>query len=414
MTGHTLTATGATRADLGLRPVDLHLVDQRVAGRVIPPPADAVAEEERWAMVADEPLSLLRVLGPEGDDGATAGRRAGERIRALVAAGRYHHHGPVLAVHELVADHHRQRGLIAGIPLEDVRAGRVRAHEQTRAHREEKLSAFLDAAGMDVSPVLLTHTLIPELDHLLDTVVTGPPDLAFEGWHGVRQRVWVVDDPDLQARIRTAAAPIGLLTIVDGHHRVAAALRTADAASAPDTLLAELIPDRDLRIIGYDRRVELDHPDEADAIMAGLVELAEVRPLPAGVPPRPATRDQLLVGTARGWVSATLRDVPDRLPDRLPVALLQHRVLAPLVGIADPRTDPRLKHVPGLGDLRALDASLHRGPAVAFVPPAVTVDELRSIAEAGEILPPKATYMDPKPGPGVVLRLRDRPVGTDP
>jgi uncharacterized protein (DUF1015 family) len=383
---------------------------------VIPPPTDALDEEQRAELVAEEPLSLLHVLGPEGDDGAAAGRTAGELLRELIAAGRYRPCGPVLAVHELVTPQHRQVGLVAGIPLEDLRAGRVRAHEQTRSDRERKLAEFLDAAGMDVSPVVLTHELVGELDDLVSEVVERSPDLAFLGWHDVRHRVWIVTDEEDQARMRAAAAAIDVLTIVDGHHRVAAALTsdTLGASSGPGTLLAELIPDRDLRMIGYDRVVRTEDPRQVRSVVDALHHVADVEHLGDELPPRPTQQHEVLVGTDRGWLRANFRDPPSELPESLPVALLQDRVLAPCLGIDDPRTDPRLEYVPGLDDLGALHRWLEREQGIAFVPRAVTVDELQRIAGAGRILPPKSTYVDPKPGPGVVLRLRDRAPAKDP
>ncbi len=395
---------------LELQRVDLHLVDQQVAERVIPPPADALDEQQRAELVASEPLSLLHVLGREGDDGAAAGERAGELLRELIDAGRYHDRGAVLAVHELATPRHRQVGLIAGIPIEDVRAGRVRAHEQTRAGRERNLADFLDAAGMDVSPVVLTHEPIDELDAALRQVTEREPDVSFLGWHEVHHRVWIVDSADHAAQIRSAARAIDAFTIVDGHHRVAAALTSVDRGSpgAPPSLLAELVTDRDLCLIGYDRLVRLEHRDQAHGVLESLSQVAEVEPLTAGLPDRPTGRFEMLVGTDTGWVSATFHDPPEGLPDALPAALLQERVLAPYLGIDDPRDDDRLEYVPGLDDLAALERAIQHGPAIAFVPRAVTADELLAVAADGATLPPKSTYVDPKPGPGVVLRLRDR------
>ncbi len=402
-----------TRVDL--RPIDLHLVAGDVAGRVVPPPADALTAEERTQLAAREPLSLLRVLGPEGQEGGPAGRKAGRLIREHVAAGRYSERGPVVAVHELRTPTHRQVGLVAGIPVADVDAGVVRPHEQTRAYREERLAAFLDAAGVDVSPVVLTHTAQPAIDGLVDQVCHADPDLEFDGWGGVRHRVWIVADTSVCERLRTAAGAIAQLTIVDGHHRVAAALRARDNADDRDgaardepLLLAELVADRDLRMVGFDRRVHVADIAEAQRILAGLAGIAHLTDLGIGPPPRPVGAAEMLVAVSDRWWRATFTDVPDELPESLPVSLLQERVLRPIVGIGDPRTDRRLEHVPGLGDLRALDRAVHEAMTMAFVPRAVTVAELQAVARRGAVLPPKSTYVDPKPGPGVLIRLRQR------
>ncbi len=404
------TPVAGRRVDL--RPIDLHLVAGEVAARVVPPPADALSSEERVRLASSEPLSLLRVLGPEGQEGGPAGRRAGRLIREHVAAGYYTGRGRVLAIHELVSPTHRQVGLVAGVPVADVHTGVVRPHEQTRAYREERLAAFLDAAGADVSPVVLTHPAQPAIDALVAEVCHEPPDLKFEGWGGVQHRVWIVDDATVCDGFTDAAGAIEQLTIVDGHHRVAAALRARERSDDPgandETLLAELVADRDLRMVGFDRRVHVGDIGEAQRILAGLSEVAHLADLGIGPPPRPSGAAEMLVASSDRWWRATFTDVPDDLPGSLPVSLLQERVLGPIVGIGDPRTDRRLEHVPGLGDLRALDRSVHAAMTLGFVPRAVTVAELQEVARRGRVLPPKSTYVDPKPGPGVLLRLRPR------
>ncbi len=419
MTPHAASSLPGTGAETGggagvdLRPIDLHVVRDTVAGRVVPPPADAVDPQQRAALAEREPLSLLRVLGPEGQEGAAAGRIAGVRIRELLTAGHYVHRGEVVAVHELRSARHCQVGVIAGVPLADVRAGIVLPHEQTREYREERLAAFLDAAGVDVSPVVLTHRPEAALDEIIAAVMEAVPDVAFEGWGQIRHRVWIIDDASTADRVRRACRPIEQLTIVDGHHRVAAALRTdrqveRGPATADAVLLAELVADRDLRMVGFDRRVHVADHAEAMHILDRLTEVGEVTELGAHPPPRPEGAREVLAAVSGRWVRVTFTDPSPDPPDSLPVSLLQERVLGPMLGIDDPRTDRRLEHLPGLGDLRALDRSLRQAATVAFVPRVVTVAELQEVARRGHVLPPKSTYVDPKPGPGVVVRLRQR------
>lgn len=404
----------AASSGADLSPIDLHLVDQDVADRLVPPPADALDGEQRARLAAGEPLSLLHVLGPEGEDGAAAGHRAGTLLRELETAGHYRHRGEVFAVHELASPVHRQVGLIAGVPLAQVRDGLVRPHEQTRAYRQARLAAFLAAAGADVSPVVLTHPVVSELDGLIALTVEQPPDLAFEGWGELHHRVWIIEEPAVQAAVRRAARSIAQLTIVDGHHRVAAALHaTQDPRQAPP-LLAQLVADRDVRMVGFDRRVHVGDAHDADALLDRLAEVADLEELGASPPPRPTGSRDLVAGRPGRWIRVRFVDVPPGVPDALPVTLLQERILGPILGIGDPRTDRRLDHLPGVGDLRVLARSLESAPTLAFVPRAVTVTELQEVARRGRVLPPKSTYVDPKPGPGVVLRLRERAAAIDP
>ncbi len=405
-----MTGTEPAASPLALQPIDVHLVDPDVATRVVPPPADALDDRQREELRTHEPLSLLHVLGVEGDDGAEAGNLAGQRLRELVAAGRYHHCGPVFAVHRLRTPDHQQTGLVVGLPLAAVVEGRVRAHEQTRSDRERNLADFLDAAAMDVSPVVLTHPEVPGLAEVLDEVTSTVPELVFTGWHDLQHEVWVVRDVPTQERIEQLTGQLEAVTIVDGHHRVAAARASAegDRDRAPRTLLAELVAEPELRLIGFDRQVALRDPEELDRLLAGLPDIADVTPLDGVPSSRPEGEHEILLGSARGWWRIELRDPPTQLPDALPAAQLQDRILAPYLEITDPRTDPRLADVPALETLEH-EASRLSGeePTLLFVPRAVTAKELLAVAEAGEMLPPKSTYADPKPGPGVFVRLRD-------
>lgn len=390
-------------ARLDLRPAELHLVAADVAHRVVAPALDAVTEEERERIVAEEPLSLLRVLGPEGRDGADAGRVAGERIRALVAQGCFVPVGQVFALHELRRGEHRQLGLVAEVPVAHYDDGLVRPHEATRRHHEETLAAFVEAARMDVSPVALTYRARPDVDELVAGITAQPPDLDVVGWGGLGHRVWLVRDGATVRRLRRAFAAVDQLTIVDGHHRVAAARRQA-ATQPAATFLAALFPDRDLAFAGYDRCVETDLPP--DRLLDELGQVGRLTPLGDAPPRRPSRRTEVLALVDGGWYRLDLTGAPDEVPDGLAVVQLQERVLGPLLGITDPRSDPRLVHVPGTAPLEELVERCRGTGRVAFVLPPITLDELQRVAASGGLLPPKSTYSDPKPGPGVFLRLR--------
>jgi hypothetical protein len=194
-------------------------------------------------VVSDTDVDLEDVLAAEQSGGTEAGLRAGAAVRAMVARGALRAVGHTLAVHELAAGDLRQWGIVAGVSVRDVVQGRVRLHEQTRSDRERDLSDFLEAAGLDTAPVVLAHRDLPGLDELMADVADRPPDVALTTADGVDHRVWIVTADDVVLIVATLAALEGL-TVLDGHHRVAAAVRRGD----PDGLLmAELVADAAVR-----------------------------------------------------------------------------------------------------------------------------------------------------------------------
>ena len=395
------------RTRLDLRPADLHVVAEEVAPRVVAPAADAVTDEQRRRLVAEEPLSLAGVFGPEGRDGADAGTVAGDRVRELLAAGGFRHVGPVLGFHELSRGERRQLGLVVEVPVSGWRDGTVLPHEATRSHHERTLADFVDAAGMDISPVALTYRAHSELDELAARATAGRPDLEFVGWGELRHRVWLVrDDAEIEQLLQACGA-LDQLTIVDGHHRVAAAARRAQRhGGAATTFLAALMPDRDLEFASYDRCVELPPDLTAEAFLTRLGEIGPVKAT-GGPPERPTTRLEARLYLDGAWYTLRFADAPEEVPEGLGVVQLQERVLRPLLGIEDPRTDDRLVTVPGTEPLAALAQRCSAGRA-AFALAPVSLDELQQVASCGALLPPKSTYSSPKAGPGVFLRLRPR------
>lgn len=396
------------RSRLEVRPLGLHVVDAAVAHRMVPPPLDWLGEESCRAFVDAEPLNLVHVLVGEDQGGTAAGYAAGRQVRDLVADGRYSDVGEVVALHEMRFGAHRQIGLVAGVPVDHITDGLVRPHEQTRAERERSLSAFLDAAAMDLSPVVLTHRPNVDLDALIDELTAGAADVEFSSWGGLDHRVWIVRRPDDIDRVRAACCAIDQLVVIDGHHRVAAAERRG---TADGMLLAEIVPDTQLQMHAIDRRVALDG-QQPDAVLAALDRIATVSPIEGDAPDRPDGPHDVLMLLDGRWYRIDVDDPPDDPVAGLPPVLLQERVLGPVLGIDDPRTDPRIEHLPGtwlLADVAAQHADGALRQTAVFVPRAVRVDEVAAVASLGRVLPPKSTYVDPKPGPGVFLHLRDQP-----
>jgi uncharacterized protein (DUF1015 family) len=372
-----------------LTPATLHVVDPAAAPMLVPSGDDV---PERFAPI----------LEAEEVGGEAAGRRAARIVAGLLADGSYRTHRDSVAIHEIVREGHQQVGLVGAVPVSLVDRGLVRPHEQTRADREDELSTFLSASGIDLGPVVLAHGRADELAAAIDRARVEQADATF-AVGPARHRIWVVDEPAARDVLLVAASSLAALTVVDGHHRVAAARHRRDGGRA--RFLAELVAADTLRMLGFDRRVHLGGLAPA-SLLERLETVGTCTRLPGVPATRPSGSHEVLVYLDGAWHRLVIADDEHDPVDRLPVVGLQRRVLGPIVGIDDPRTDDRIEHLPGTVPLAERAAATPPTHAL-FVPRAVTVEELDAVVRAGRVLPPKSTYVEPRPGPAVFLRPHD-------
>jgi uncharacterized protein (DUF1015 family) len=382
---------------VALSAVDAWVVRPSWGPSVVGQPYDGLRPAERRRLADANADSFFNVVrspvdygeGPVPDDLLAGNNRALER---LLGGGRYRPpERPELYVYGLHSEHGRQLAVVADVPVAAFRDGEVRAHERTREAKEAELARHLAELRMSSSPVGLTYRASPTVDGLVTATVAAPPLCDFAAADGVRQTVWTVP-AGATAELLAAFGAVGSAYIVDGHHRVAAATRVGDRA-----FLAGLVPHDQLHLLPYHRVVAGPLPLPA----ADLLARAEAEPAdpPTGWPPPGEVR--LYVGG--GWYRVLL----DRRPaGMLDVEAVGHQVLGPLAGVTDPRSDPRLDFVPGNAGaaLLAQLADATGGLAVALHPP--TVEQLLACADAGETMPPKSTWFEPKLRSGVFVVRR--------
>ncbi len=420
-----------------LRPFTALRPLQHLASRVAAPPYDVVdADQARDAMLA-APDSFLRVTRPDADPWLEEPPAPGDEhehglqaLRELVRRGvLVREEAPALWVYrqQVPRSAHGSRvqtGVVGLVPVTDYVSGTVRVHEHTRPDKEEERALHVDVLDAHDEPVFLFHRGSAAVDAAVAAVTAREHDLAVTTPDGVWHTLWRVprggDDGDggEQAQLTAAFAELEALYVADGHHRSAAAARlhaarsalTRDEAGESDAFLAVVFPEAELTVLPYHRLVlDLGDLDEA-GLLAGLRERFDVEP--AGQPVQPADRHELGVRTAGGWHLARLRDLPGHHDGRdgaggvagLAVSLLQDLVLAPLLGVADPRRDPRLAFVGGPDGLAELDAAVAGGrAAAAFTLAPTALADLVAVSDAGEVMPPKSTWFWPKPASGLLV-----------
>lgn len=308
-------------------------------------------------------------------------------------------------LYEQSTEDHRQMGLMCGIAVDDYLEGAIRQHELTLARKELDRVNHIKAVRAQTGPVFLAYRDSPAIDFILDAARQASPLYDFMGPDGVRQRIWRIARPVAVEAIGVAFGTIEHAYIADGHHRAAAAARVCEQRRAEgreddpsEAFLAVLFPASQLRILPYDRIVT----DTAGLLESELVQRLEDAGFLCGeptsepcVPQEKGTFGMYAFGCWR-----TLRWSTD--DPELDVTLLQDHVLAPILGIHEPRTDRRISFA---GDASPEELEHFAGASgVAFALFPTSLDELMTTADEGEILPPKSTWFDPKLLSGLAIR----------
>jgi len=401
-----------------------------LAAEVACDPYDVISTEEARERAAGRPRSFLHVvrseidLPPETDCHAEAVyRMADANLRRFVAEGTLVQDGtPAVYVYRQTREGISQTGLVACVEVEQYRTGEIRKHEKTRPDKEDDRTRHMLVTACHAEPVFLCFR-----DHVFEgrsladrlaSATRSPPLFDFVAADGVAHTGWPVADP---ADFLKAAGSLERLYIADGHHRSAGADRAAAACQQArggrhtgeeeyGRFLAVIFPHDQLRILPYNRVVRDRGGLSPDSLLERLRTVGAVRPAEAGTPARAG---EVLVYLAGGWwLLAFAADSIDRDDPiaSLDVSLLQDRVLGPILGIGDPRTDPRIEFVGGIRGTAELERRAGRD-GVAFSMHATSADELLRVADAGEIMPPKSTWFEPKLRSGLFVHEFERTDG---
>ncbi len=380
-----------------------------LAARIAAVPYDVVNAAEARALAHGNPHSFLHVSRAEIDlpSGTNAYAdevytRAWETFEAFRSSWLVQETAPRIYVYRLATGDHVQTGVAATFSVREYLDGRIAKHEKTRREKEDDRTRHITELRTQTGPVLLTYHQAAEVDAVVSRVTTTLPIYDVVSDDGVSHTVWVADEADTAALVGAFDA-VPALYIADGHHRAASAARACTALGAePDEdaafFLAVAFPDTQMRILPYHRVVK---DLNGQTVEAFLTVLSQRLPLVAGGS-TPARKGECSVYIKGKWYTLTL-DGPDAdvgasdPTASLDASLLSDKVLAPMLGIEDLRTDTRIDFVGGSRGTAALERLVDDGEAaVAFAMHPVSLGELMAIADAGAIMPPKSTWFEPK------------------
>lgn len=405
----------------GLRPVSRHTAD------VVAPPYDVLSTAEARVRADGRPWSFLHISKPEIDlppdtDPYAPGvyAKGAENLRLMIENGILARDAsPCYYIYRMVMNGHMQTGLVAAASVADYDANRVRKHEFTRPDKEDDRVRQIDALNTQTGPVLLAYPSAPEVDAILAQAAQAAPDADVTADDGIRHTLWVVNDKSTLDRLTVAFDAMRAIFIADGHHRSAAASRIAAARRAANPghtgeesynyFLSVIFPHHEMKIMDYNRAMtDLNGLTDADFLTRIAQEFA-VQPASGQVKPsHPGEFGMYLSGR---WYRLEIR--ADLIPHDDPVAsldvsLLQNHLISPVLGIDDPRRDKRIDFVGGIRGLTELEKRVDSGGMkVAFAFFATRMEDLMAVADAGEVMPPKSTWFEPKLVDGLVSHVLD-------
>ncbi|MBK9160386.1 MAG: DUF1015 domain-containing protein [Nitrosomonadales bacterium] len=397
------------------------------AAEVAAPPYDVLSTEEARARADGKPWSFLHISKPEidlpvGTDpyAPEVYAKAAENLGRMLAEGVLARDTtPCYYAYRLVMGDHIQTGLVAAASVADYDTNRIRKHEFTRPDKEDDRVRQIDALNAQTGPVLLAYPDAPQVDAILKAVSGDTPDADVRADDGIRHSLWVIRDAAAIRQLTESFDAMHAIYIADGHHRSAAASRVAAARRAANPahngeesynyFLSVIFPHHEMKIFDYNRvMVDLNGMDTA-AFLQRIGENFSVQP--SGEQVKPAQPGEFGMYLPGQWYRLNIR--ADLIPAGDPVAsldvsLLQNHLIAPVLGISDPRRDKRIDFVGGIRGLAELEKRVNSGEmAVAFSMFATRMEDLMAVADANEVMPPKSTWFEPKLADGMASHVLD-------
>lgn len=385
------------------------------AAEVASVPYDVINTVEARALAAGNPASFLHVIRPEIDlpEGQDLyadvvyeqGRATLERFVREIP---FTSPGPQLLVYRLEQDGRAQIGVVGGCSIDEYDAGLIAIHERTRPAKEDDRTRHVVTMRCQAEPIFLAYRADARIDALVADIASGTPEVDFVADDGVRHTLWTAPDA---AALTAAFEAIPRLYVADGHHRTKSASRARAQLAAENPahtgteaynrVMSVVFPDTQLAILPYNRVVtDLGGRTPGD-VLGALRDRFGLTPATDAAPDRPQCF--CVYAEGHGWHRFGLTPTADGIIDALDCTLLQDQVLAPLLDIANPRTDPKIAFVGGSRGTLELERRAAASGGVAFSMHATSLEQLFAVADAGEIMPPKSTWFEPKLRSGLFL-----------
>jgi len=407
-----------------VRPFKAIRPNAEVADKVISLPYDVMNRQEAAEMAKGNPFSFLHIGRAEIDlpeqanpYDASVYEKARDNIEKFMREGTFlQEEKPVYYIYRQVMDGRSQSGIVGCVSIDEYMDNTIKKHEHTRVEKEIDRINHFDICNANTEPVFLTYREDKRIKTLTEGIMANnEPVYRILSADGIAHMLWTIDDAGITEMIQRVFQDIPSLYIADGHHRSASACKVGlkRRSEHPDYsgqeefnfFMAVLFPDHELKIYDYNRVIRDLNGNSEESLLNKIQAAGFIVEEKGETPYAPEGRHVFGMFLGGIWykLTASLDIIPDHVIDHLDVAILQNRVLGPLLGIEDPRTDKRIDFIGGIRGLSELERRVRLDMAVAFAVYPVDIEDLLAVSDNNLVMPPKSTWFEPKLGSGLFL-----------
>ena len=402
-----------------LRPIP-ELVSQ-----VASPPYDVINREEAYQMAKNNPYSFLHVSKAEIDLDSTINHyeekvyeKARDNLIKLIEEKVYlKEEKETFYIYRQIIEGRIQTGLVVCASIDNYLNDIIKKHENTRVDKEKDRIKHIEYTDANTGPVFLTYKAKDEVNQIVNQWIEAKkPTYNFTSENKITHLGWLIDDEKVIQQLINVFAKIDSFYIADGHHRAAAGVKVGlrkreqfknySGKEEFNYFLSVLFPHNELYIMDYNRVVADLYGNSSEEFIRKISEKFTIEKYSDKSPYQPEAKHVFGMYLGNCWYKFTVKPgtfKEDDILNSLDVSILQNNLLAPILGIKDPRLDQRIEFVGGIRGLKELERRVNKGMKVAFALFPTSIEELMAVADAGKVMPPKSTWFEPKLRSGIFI-----------